>query len=137
MNTDKKGALAERLFDAEALKRGLTVSVPISEAVYDRILERQDGSLVRVQIKYADNDGPSHSGGAVTVGLEGSRNGKTSRRAYTDEDVDAVVVYLPQTDRLYWLPPEVFVGKRGVALRLFPPRNNQRANVNMAEDFEW
>ena len=137
MNTDQKGALAERAFDIESLRRGLTVSVPISAASYDRVLETSDGSLVRVQVKYVDNDGPFHSEGAVTIKLVGVRNGKQSRDGYTAQEVDAVVAYIPKTGKLYWLGPDMFEDRTAITLRLEPPKNGQVTGVRLAKDYIW
>ena len=40
-------------------------------------------------------------------------------------------------DRCYFLPLDVFAGRTVIQLRLTAARNNQRAGVNWAKDFEF
>lgn len=135
MNTDQKGTMAECLFDAEACRRGLVSSAPVCPASYDRILEMPDGTLKRIQVRYVDNLGPTHSTGAITVKFFGVRNGKQT--FWRPGSVDVVVAYMPQTGKFYWLDKTVFSGRRSFALRLVASANNQDHLCNMASDYEW
>ena len=56
-------------------------------------------------------------------------------RTYTEDEVDAIAAYCPDTDGCYLLPPRLFCGRRHAYLRVDPSRNNQRAGVNWADEF--
>jgi len=57
-------------------------------------------------------------------------------RKYTLDEVDAIAAYCPEIDRSYLLPTSLSCGRRMVHLRIGPSRNNQRARINWADDFE-
>ena len=59
------------------------------------------------------------------------------RTFYSAEEIDAFAAYCHELDRCYFLPFEIFPGRRAIHLRLAPARNNQRARVNWAKDFEF
>ena len=57
-------------------------------------------------------------------------------RPYTAAEIDAIAAYSMDLDRCYFVPIERVEGRPGIALRLVPPRNNQRRRVNLAEEYE-
>ena len=59
------------------------------------------------------------------------------RRLYSPRDVDAFAAYCADLDRCYFLPLDFFAGRTVIQLRLNAARNNQRAGVNWANDFEF
>jgi PD-(D/E)XK endonuclease len=56
---------------------------------------------------------------------------------YTDRDVDLFAVCCGELDRCFLLPAPLWANKTCVYLRLTPPRNGQRACINLAEDFTF
>ena len=52
------------------------------------------------------------------------------------EEVDAIAAYCANWFECYLLPIELVAGRSGLHLRLAPPRNGQRAALNLASDFE-
>ena len=119
-----KGEIAVRRFDLECLKLGYGVSAPISELRYDRVVDRE-GKLYRVQIKWCNSEA-TNSENAFLLRLSTWRNKKRVSASYSDGEIDALIVYLPSVDRLYWFPPEVFNGKTSLTLRVKPAKNNQK-----------
>ena len=135
LSTSAKGALACAAFDKRALEKGGIVSVSLVETRYDRLLDL-DGRLYRVQVKYSSRTS-SHAEGSVIVHLASYAGGAVTAPSYDPADVDAVVVYLPALDALFWLDPQDFEGRSSVTLRLAPPKNGQRAGVRLASDYLW
>lgn len=87
----------------------------------------------RVQVKY----GGAKKDGAIVVTLSSSYNGSTVLRSYSKEEIDALVIYLPDTDDLVWLEAKHVVDKKAIQLRREKPKNNQKKGIWMVEDFIW
>ncbi len=128
----RKGDLGEAMVMADVLRRGYKVAMPVGEDWrYDLIVLRK-GQLQRVQCKFVVSNGekisvPCRAGSA-----------KNTSYVYTSEDIDCLAVYDQKTDRVYYIPAERLNGHRYFAIRLTPPKNNQKANVNWASDFlDW
>lgn len=58
-------------------------------------------------------------------------------RTYGENKIDAVLIYVPQAEKICWFGPECFCGKAFITIRLQPPGNGQRAGIKMISDFEW
>ena len=139
MNNSTKGLIAEQKVIMRALEKGYCVSKPIShECRYDLIVDDHD-RISRAQVKYAGSKAGEKSTGSVTVNLRTwSHSENASRRkckVYAAGEIDAVIAYVPQVDKLVWIPPMMFVNKKTVVIRYAKPKNNQRCH--MVEDFEW
>src|SRR5215210_1327967 len=134
LTSDQKGAIAETAVVHAATKLGINVYTPVAEGGrYDMIFELGP-RLVRVQCKWAPRQAD-----VVVLRCYSARRGRAGllRRVYTDGEIDAFAAYCPQTDRCYFLPFELFVGRTTVSLRLAPCRNNQTLGINWAKDFEF
>jgi hypothetical protein len=129
MTTDQKGVIAFARVLIEAAKKEIPVSVPTLPARYDLVLD-YGGRLYRAQIKYADSKSP-HSQGAVQVDL------RRRKRCYTKEEIDVLLVYLPQIDKVCWFGPEFFDNKAVLHLRITPTLNGQKVGCRMADDYIW
>lgn len=108
--------------------------VPFGENTrYDLVLEL-GSCLARVQCK----TGRLRNGAVLfaTCSSYGHhRNPQTARRDYTGQ-VDYFAVYCPETAGVYLVPiAELPVRVQG-ALRVTPPRNNQRRHIRFAADYE-
>jgi hypothetical protein len=69
-------------------------------------------------------------------GARGDGGGGEDRRStYSEDEIDALGIYSPDTDKCYLLPAQVAAGRATVSLRLGPTRNNQVTNVRWAKDF--
>jgi hypothetical protein len=132
MSSFTKGEIAARLFDIKCLILGYSVSVPITEIRYDRIVDIQN-KLYRVQVKYCDRK-CGKSKNVYNLCLKTHRNKKVTNKCYTTDEIDALVVYLPSKERFYWFPPEVFNNKKSLTLRVSPPlKNYPYLNINEYE----
>lgn len=59
------------------------------------------------------------------------------KTTYSLEDVDLVAIYCEELGRCYLLPVKLVAGQSRILLRLKPARNNQRAALNWAADYEF
>jgi prevent-host-death family protein len=134
-NPNHKGNVAELAIATEAAKLRLSVLKPLTEHErYDLILGI-GGSLLRVQCKWA-----SLRDDVVRVRFHSSRHSPTRgyiRTTYGVDEVDAIAIYCGDLDKCYLLPIENFAGKNGAHLRVGPARNNQRASLHWATDYEF
>jgi hypothetical protein len=127
--TDQKGQIAVLKVQEEALRKKVPVLLPTTPERYDLVLEWR-GRFYRCQVKYADSRSPN-SLGAIRVDL------RRRKRTYSKDEVDVVLIYVPQIDKVCWFPPELFDKKVTLQLRLLPARNNQRKGCLWAADYVW
>jgi prevent-host-death family protein len=94
------------------------------------------GRLWRVQCKWGR---VSEDGTVVIVPTRCSWLSTSGyvRSSYTAEEVDLFGVYCVDLDRSFLLPISLVAGMSSIYLRLSPPRNSQRACINLADDFEF
>jgi prevent-host-death family protein len=133
-DTNYKGNVAEMVIATAAMKLGVDVMKPLGEHTrYDLIFDL-GGRLLRVQCKWAPLEGD-----VVTVRLVSSRYTSAGRQVctvYTPDEVDAAAAYCEELDECYLITADMFDGmKRGLSLRVAPPRNGQRAQLNWAADY--
>jgi prevent-host-death family protein len=106
----------------------------VEHARYDLAFEIGE-QILRVQCKWG---GLSDDGAIIKVNLTSNWCTPTGyeRRYYSADEIDLVAVYCSELDRCYLLPISLVAGRRGIQLRLTPPKNGQRACLNHAVDFE-
>jgi hypothetical protein len=134
LTTNQKGAIAETAIVHQAVKLGVEVYSPVVEGGrYDYIFV-VGAELIRVQCKWA-----ARRGAVVVVPCYSARRARSGvlRRFYTPDEIDAFAAYCAELDRCYFLPLERFGGRSAIQLRLERSRNNQRARVNWAADYEF
>jgi prevent-host-death family protein len=133
--TNEKGAIAEAVIAAEATKLGIIVSRPIIDARYDLIFDT-GRSVWRVQCKC----GALHrDAGVIKVNLMSTWCTPTgyARNSYSAGELDLIALYCGDLDACYLLDAAPLADRRAIYLRLSPPRNGQRACVNLAADFAF
>jgi prevent-host-death family protein len=129
-----EGAIAETKIAAAATELGIPVLRPIVEhGRFDLAFEIGD-RLLRVQCKWGALD---REAGVIRVNLQTCRFTPTGYVYGSDSEgeIDAVAVYCAALDRCYLLPIAAVAGRRAIHLRVTPPRNGQRACVNLEADF--
>ena len=136
LSTNRKGAIAETKIAAAATALDIPVLRPIVEHTrYDLGFEIGD-RILRVQCKWGGLDA---DGAVIKVSVQ--TNYLTAagyvRTPYTAEEIDLVAVYCGDLDRCYLLPSRLVCDRTMVFLRLTPPKNGQRACINLASDFEF
>jgi PD-(D/E)XK endonuclease len=133
LTTDQKGAVAELAIARAAAELGIGVWGSYTVERYDLVFDLRP-RLVRVQCKWA-----TRRGDIISVPCYANRRSRDGllRTFYTPEEIDAFAGYCADLDRCYFLPLETFVNRSAIQLRLAPTKNNQRAGVNWAKDFEF
>jgi prevent-host-death family protein len=136
LSTNQNGGIAETAITAAAYALDIPVLRPVVEhARYDLAFEIGD-RIYRVQCKWGSLD---KDGAVIKVSLRSSwcTPAGYEHRQYQPDEIDLVAVYCGELDRCYLLPHELAVGRSGIWLRVKPPRNAQRASVNLASKFEF
>jgi prevent-host-death family protein len=135
MDSNRKGAIAEMKIAAAATELGIPVLRPMTEhGRYDLAFEIAD-RILRVQCKWGALE---HDGSVIKVPLQSSWLTPAGyvRSPYGANEIDLVAVYCQPLDRCYLLPSALACGRTAIQLRLIPPRNGQRACINLASEFE-
>lgn len=129
LTTDQKGQIAVLKVMIEAERKGALVLLPARPTRYDLGLDYQ-GKFYRVQVKYAAAK-LQHATGGVYVDL------RRRKRCYTRDEIDVLLVYVAELDRICWFSPEAFHNRGALHLRLRPTLNGQRKGCWLAEDYFW
>jgi prevent-host-death family protein len=132
-STNHKGALAEAMIAAQAIRAGIDVLKPIAEhGRYDLAFDLGE-TVVRVQCKWAQR-----KGAVIYAHLAGCRltSGGSVRSTYGENEIDAVALYCEELDQVYLLPVALIANRTALHLRLTEPRNGQRAALNWASEYE-
>jgi PD-(D/E)XK endonuclease len=99
---------------------------------YDLVIDLGE-KLLRVQCKWASRNGDVLNARCVT-------NRHTPRgyvrTTYTADQIDALGVYAPDTDRCYLIPVSDVAGRTMISLRVGPTHNNQAQLIRWAKDYE-
>ena len=134
LTTNQKGAIAETMISAEAVRLGLIVYRPIVEGGRADMIFDVAGRLLRVQCKWGHRDGS-----VIKVGLRTCRSTPRGyvRSSYSADEVDGIAAYCSDVGEYYWLPIGEFAGQTHIHLRLGPTRNNQRQLVKWAADYPF
>jgi PD-(D/E)XK endonuclease len=133
LSTNQKGAIAETAIAHAATRLGIEVYKPIAEGGRYDLIFGLEFDLLRIQCKWA-----ARHGDVLVVRCFSCRRGSEGfiRRLYTADEIDAFAAYCMDVDRCFILPISRFPAHRAVQLRLEPTRNNQRAGVNWADDYD-
>lgn len=134
LTSNLKGHIAFTKTLTRALELGYVPSIPTFDTRYDLILD-YGNNLLRVQVKYA-NGVSTNSEGSVRVKL--SYETRTRKKyKYQPNEVDALIVYIPKVDKLCYIPPELFINKDALSIRIERSKNNQNKRVILAENYYW
>ena len=133
-STHQKGEIALLKVQLRAAEKGIILSKPLIDSRYDFILD--DGQkLERVQVKYASGKA-QNSQGSIRVNLK-SWEGRRMRRRYCADEVDALLVYIPQIDEVLRFDASFFCERTGFIVRIEPAKNGQTKGTLNAKDFVW
>lgn len=133
--TKQKGDLAELKVASHLASLGYNLAFPYGEDCdFDLILVTDD-RLERVQVKHCRSDGFVME---VRCNSHSLTNGKVRRtKRYTARTIDWIAAYDATTDRCFYIPARLLGdGRSRYSLRFAPPRNNQRALIHNAADYE-
>ena len=134
MNPNLRGAIAEAAISLEAMKAGVEVLRPVSEHCRYDLVFGLGSRLMRVQCKSA-----TRTDAVLIVRLVSSWHSPRGyvRSRYLAGEVDLVAAHCPELNRSYLLPFELVEGKTAIQLRLSAARNNQKASIHLAREYEF
>lgn len=130
-HTKDKGDKGTGNVIADLLSKGIQVCLPLSEHLpFDLIAVKEDGSLLRVSVKYR-----TLKKGSVCVVFSSSYS--DSHGVHTKEVdknlIDLLAIYCPETKQVYYVVPSEF--DKSVTLRIEESKNNQTKSINLAKDY--
>jgi hypothetical protein len=129
-HTGSKGDIGVARATAEFISMGYDVFMPVSSTSPFDLFVYKNGAAKRVQVKYMS----INENGRLRVDCERAVIGGGKVRKTRNGEVDLVCVFVPDTNRCYFLDPKLCP----IWLRLNPPNNNQYRNPKMRylADFE-
>ncbi len=137
MDTNDKGEIALLKAEIRAAELGIVVLKPTtSHRRYDLVLDCGD-RFHRAQVKWAGSRSVKAASSFLLDLRKVTRGGKRSKLFYSQNEVDVVLVYLPNLDKVIWLGPEIFHGRETLTIRTAPAKNNQTRNCLFAADHLW
>lgn len=136
LTTNRKGAIAEAEIALAATRLGIPVLKPVAEhGRFDMAFEIGP-ALLRVQCKWGRLQ---RDGAVIVVHIGGSYCTPAGYvlSTYREDEIDLLAVYCGDLDRCYLLPSSKVANCGALQLRLEPPKNGQRACINLASDYEF
>lgn len=140
ITTNQKGQIAQLKVEARAVEKGWVVSRTSEGARYDLVLDN-GSKLYRAQVKWGESK-HHNAEGSVQVNLRrfvgNDRDGKrTKTKTYSKDEIDVLLVYVPQVDKVCWFGAEHFDGKPMLIVRYLPTKNGQKYKTRMVGDYVW
>lgn len=129
-HTKDKGDLGVLKAQTDLCQKGyLTLNPATEHAPFDLVVYK-DKTFKRVQVKYRE----LHNG-KVDVKFASCWSDKhgNHEKAMDKTEVDVIAIYCPQTDKVYYIDPTKY--SKSISLRVNTPDNNQKQNINFADDF--
>ncbi len=98
---------------------------------FDLIAYKQGGIFKRIQVKYRKLDDK----GSLQIPLKSTWVDKHGNhvKQIDKSEIDLYAIYCPDTDKCYYVDPNNF--SKTITLRTTYPKNNQRKNINFADDY--
>lgn len=134
MNSKTKGSISEARALYEFQKRNIPVCIPWGDNErYDMIAEF-NGKFNRIQVKTANEE----ENGSIKCYCRSSTNHTTNKKLSTYENEVDYFVFVNSIYDIVAIVPIDFIGeKKVISLRLTPPLNNQKTNINYFSDFSF
>ena len=130
------GQIAQNKAELRAIEKGYIVSKPIHECVRYDMLVDDGNSIKRLQVKYAGGKQTNSTGSCKVDFRKMSING-TKRKYYTKDEIDGVLVYIPEIDEICYFPIEVIEYKTSLTIRYVDAKSNRTKDVTFAKDYIW
>ncbi len=130
--SNEKGDVGEAAFVLASAKKGYWTGKMPQGCPYDYVLDRRDGKLERVQVKFRS----MNDKGTVTIKL--SQNTLTNRTTYTTSNIDSMAVYVNDLDKVFLIPMSKLEGIGEVILRCVESTKRKDKNSRLIFEYaEW
>ncbi|WP_367389101.1 group I intron-associated PD-(D/E)XK endonuclease [Lewinella sp. LCG006] len=130
-HTKSLGDLGILKAQLDLFEKGFIVAIPQTEHAPFDLMIHKGGVSRTVQVKARSVD----SRGNLNINFSSTySDSKRMHNVAVDKKyIDIYCVYCPDTDKCYYFDPNQF--NKSVCLRVEIPKNNQRQNVNFADDY--
>lgn len=121
IDTRTKGQIAQLIVELEATKRNYIVSLPTTAVRYDAILD--DGKKAyKAQIKYLTRKkGGRPNARSLCLYSRRRAYNISKHKTYSRDEIDLLLVYLPEINEILCFTPKYFHGKRVIEINLVNP----------------
>jgi hypothetical protein len=118
-STNHKGAVAEAMIAAHAIKLGIDILSPIAEHTRYDLAFSSGEQFLRVQCKWGALD---RDAGVIRVRVGGSRHTPIGYvlSSYSEEEIDAAAIYCEALGKVFLVPVDVVAGRTQLHLQLSP-----------------
>ncbi len=129
MNSKITGNKSTAKILSKLLDLGYKVSIPFGDDTRYDLIADTGKKLLRIQCKTAwmQNGCVAFNHRSITT-----KNGREISVAYTTDDIDLLLIYSPELDKIYSVP----IGTSST-LRVKQPKSNQKKNIKWAKDYEF
>lgn len=131
MTTKNIGNIGEAKILFELIHRGINVLLPFGDNCRYDLVADINNKLYRIQVKTIERI----NNGVITIQCFSANyhNNKKKKNIYTHDEIEWLVCYCIENDTSYILTE--FKGSKTFALRIEPPKNNNKKRINFAEDY--
>lgn len=130
MHSKQKGNIGAAAVILELVQSGINVFTELGDYSKVDIIAEKGGILKKIQVKYGGQKKDAVLLNLVKSGPNGYRY------HYENTDVDWFAVYHPYSNKVYWISAtEACENRTAVTLRVVPPKNNNKVNINSAADY--
>lgn len=129
--SDRKGDIAESKAILYFMENNWLIFKPLNKDSYIDLIVKRENLLLNIQVKYLSMDNKGTL--VLRDGKIDARSGKSFK--YSETDVDFMVIYNPDTNKLYFYPVKDFNGRDTVTLRIEKPKNEQARGITFADTY--
>lgn len=130
-HTKSLGDLGILKAQLDLFEKGFVVAVPLTEHAPFDLMVHQEGVSRTVQVKARSVDRRGNLN--INFSSTYSDSKRMHNVAVEKKYIDIYCIYCPDTDKCYYFDPNQF--NKSVCLRVKRPKNNQKQNVNFADDY--
>ena len=134
MHTKDLGTWGECLVQTQILEHGFLLYAPIGENTRsDLILERENGYLIKVQVKTLNR----YKKDSEVTPFSMVSSGPNYKYTYTSSDIDWFAVVDVKTKKIAWISIGLLEANKTkcLSLRHSPTKNNQRKGTHWFDDY--
>lgn len=130
MHSKQKGNVGSTATILALQKLSWNVFVELGDYSKVDLIAEKDGKTIKIQVKYCKYQ--EKKGNYILSMKKSGPNGY--RYTYQDQDLDVFSVYLPDEEKVVFIPKSKIAGVNSFTLRKLLARNNQK-KCNQVDDF--